>query len=59
MTDKKPFLVRFVKVPIGEGLTPRSDKRDSKSDPSVSFKETPRPRPTRITMVGGETTDDD
>ena len=58
MSGKKPFLARFARMPIEQDLTSRSDKRDTKSDPGVSSKETPRPRPTGTTMVGGETTDD-
>ena len=58
MTGKKPFLARFARTPVEQDSTSRSDKRDTKSDPGVSSKETPRPRPTSITMVGGETTDD-
>ena len=58
MTGKKPFLARFSRVPIGQDLASRSDKCDTKSCPVLRSKETPRPQPTRITAVGGETTDD-
>jgi hypothetical protein len=58
MTAKKPFLARFARAPIDQDATSQPDDREAMLDSAVASRETPRPRPTTITAVGGETTDD-
>ena len=58
MHDKEPFLARFAQAPINPYPASHSAERKAKLHPVGTAKETPRPRPTRITAVGGETTDD-
>ena len=58
MTGKKPFLAKFARVPLDRDATSRPDNREGMPDMVAPSRQTPRPRPTRITAVGGETTDD-
>jgi hypothetical protein len=58
MTAKMPFLARFARAPIAQDAISQLDARETVLDSAVASRETPRPRPTTITAVGGETTDD-